>query len=202
MATKVKETDEEQAASGEGSSPDGSPSISGAGSEIEPVETGASLAGQADSDEGSAGSDAEEGGVPAHLGATRYVHAAFFVAGMLAAYVSGKLVTLIWNSLAEWPAAVRLVPRLLAYGESERENFGLVAGAAIGVITVVQTYRKEHIRRWANDVAGELAKVTWPNRETVTNGTVVVVIATLIATAYVSILDKLWGFVTNLVYGA
>jgi preprotein translocase subunit SecE len=202
MATKVKETDEEQTAGGEDSPSDASLSISGTGSEIEPVDGGASLVGQADPDEALAGAEAEEGGVPAHLGATRYVHAAFFVAGMLAAYVSGKLITLIWNSLAEWPAAVHLVPRLLAYGETERENFGLVAGAVIGVITVVQTYRKEHIRRWANDVAGELAKVTWPNRETVTNGTIVVVIASVIATAYVSLLDKFWGFVTNLVYGA
>jgi preprotein translocase subunit SecE len=51
-------------------------------------------------------------------------------------------------------------------------------------------------------VAGELSKVTWPNRETVTNGTIVVVIASMIATAYVALLDKFWGFVTNLVYGA
>jgi len=202
MATKVKETDEERAASGEDSPSDASLSISEAGTEIEPADAGTSLASQVESEDPSAGADAEEGGVPAHLGATRYVHAAFFVAGMLAAFVSGKLITLIWNSLAEWPAAVRLVPRLLAYGETERENFGLVAGAVIGVITVVQTYRKEHVRRWANDVAGELSKVTWPNRETVTNGTVVVVVATLIATAYVSLLDKFWGFVTNLVYGA
>ena len=78
----------------------------------------------------------------------------------------------------------------------------LGAGALIGVLAVVQSYRKEHIRRWADEVALELTKVTWPNREAVSNGTVVVLVATAIATAYVALLDRFWGFLTHLVYGA
>ena len=78
----------------------------------------------------------------------------------------------------------------------------LAIGAVIGIVAVIQTYRKETIRRWADEVAGELAKVTWPTRDIVTNGTIVVVIASFIATAYVGILDRLWSFLTNLVYGA
>ena len=198
MATKQKETDEERDAPGDESVDDSPSSLSDAGSAIEPVQADPIVL-----SEGGSGDDGgSEGATPAQLGATKYVHAAFFAAGILVAYLSGKILTLLWNSLAEWPAAVRAVPQLLRYGEGERETLGLVAGALIGVITVVQTYRKEHIRRWADDVAGELAKVTWPNRETVTNGTIVVVIATMIATAYVALLDKFWGFVTNLVYGA
>ena len=34
------------------------------------------------------------------------------------------------------------------------------------------------------------------------NGTVVVLVATAIATAYVALLDRFWGFLTHLVYGA
>jgi preprotein translocase subunit SecE len=78
----------------------------------------------------------------------------------------------------------------------------LVAGAVIGTASVIQVYRKEAIRRWADEVAAELAKVSWPNRETVVNGTLVVVLASAIATVYVAILDRFWSFLTTLVYGA
>ena len=107
------------------------------------------------------------------------MHAAFFVAGILVAFLSGKILALVWNALAGWPEAVHRVPALLRYAEDERDSFTMVAGAVIGVIAVIQTYRKEQIRTWADEVAAELAKVTWPTRETVTNGTIVVVIASI-----------------------
>ena len=55
---------------------------------------------------------------------------------------------------------------------------------------------------WADAVAGELSRVTWPTRDIVLNGTLVVVVASAIATVYVTILDRFWSFLTNLVYGA
>ncbi len=137
------------------------------------------------------------------LGASvRYVHAAFFVAGILVAFISSKLLGMVWGELADWPAATRAVPLLLRFAEDERGGYVLGAGALIGVLAVVQSYRKEHIRRWADEVALELTKVTWPNREAVSNGTVVVLVATAIATVYVALLDRFWGFLTHLVYGA
>ena len=155
---------------------------------------------------GGGGDDGGETGegarTPASLGATKYVHAAFFGAGILVAYLSGKLLWTAWNNLAEWPTAVRAVPQLLRYAEDDRQTFSMIGGALIGVVAVIQTYRKEHIRRWADEVAIELSKVTWPDKETVTNGTVVVVIASAVATVYIALLDKFWGFLTTLVYGA
>jgi preprotein translocase subunit SecE len=136
------------------------------------------------------------------LGATRYVHAAFFGAGILVAYLSSKILVTIWNSLADWPAATRAVPFLLRYAEEERGTYMQIVGAVLGIGVVIQTYRKEDIRRWANEVALEMSKVTWPSKETVQNGTVVVIVCSLIATAYVAVLDRVWGFLTHLVYGA
>jgi preprotein translocase subunit SecE len=136
------------------------------------------------------------------LGATRYVHAAFFGAGILVAYLSSKLLTALWNSLADWPAATRAVPFLLRYAEEERGTYMQLVGAVLGIALVVQTYRKENVRRWANEVALEMSKVTWPSKETVQNGTVVVIVCSLIATVYVAILDRIWGFLSHLVYGA
>ena len=137
-----------------------------------------------------------------NLGATKYVHTAFFLAGILAAFISGKVLAGVWNAVSAWPPAVRAVPQLLYYGEDERPAITMVAGGAIGVVTVVQFFRNPALRQWADDVAGELSKVVWPTRETVTNGTIVVVVASAIATVYIGLLDRLWGFVTTLVYGA
>jgi len=58
------------------------------------------------------------------------------------------------------------------------------------------------VRDWADEVAIELSRVTWPTREQVTNGTIVVIVASAVAAVYVALLDRFWGFVTTLVYGA
>jgi preprotein translocase subunit SecE len=137
-----------------------------------------------------------------NFGSERYVHAAFFAAGILAAFLASKTLVLGWNSLAGWPAAVRAVPQLVSISEEQRDTYALVAGAVIGTLTVVQSYRKENVRIWANEVAAELSKVTWPSREAVLNGTLVVVVASALATVYVTILDRIWSFLTTLVYGA
>jgi preprotein translocase subunit SecE len=136
------------------------------------------------------------------IGSERYVHAAFFAAGILGAYVASKLLVLIWNSLSGWSAAVRIVPQLVSFTEEQRDSYALVAGAIIGTLLVIQSYRKESVRTWAGEVAAELSKVTWPTREAVLNGTLVVVVASALATVYVTILDRIWLFLTTLVYGA
>jgi len=139
---------------------------------------------------------------PTNLGATKYVHAAFFVVGIATAFVAGRVLAGIWNALAAWPPAVRAVPQLLLYGEDERPSLTIVVGVLIGILVVVQMFRKPSVRTWSDDVATELSKVVWPSRETVTNGTIVVVVASVLATIYVGLLDRLWAFVTQKIYGA
>lgn len=139
---------------------------------------------------------------PSELGVERYVHAAFFVVGLLTAYLAGKLLLSAWNMIADWPAAARAVPQLLSFSEEDRGNLTLVIGAVLGVLLVLRYYRRPAVRSWATEVAGELSKVTWPSREMVTNGTLIVLIAGAIATVYVTLLDRFWGYLTNLVYGA
>lgn len=136
------------------------------------------------------------------VGVERYVHAAFFAAGILAAYISGKLLLSLWNTLAEWPDAVRSIPFLIEYTEEERGSLTLIVGAVVGVLLILRYYRRPSVRNWAASVASELARVTWPSKDTVTNGTIVVLVAGAIATVYIALLDRLWGYLTNLVYGA
>jgi preprotein translocase subunit SecE len=144
----------------------------------------------------------EIGTQPAQLGAGRYVHAAFFALATLSGYLSDRLFTSLWNWLAEWPFAVQHVPQLLRLSEDERGSVGSLVGVAVGLGTLFYFYKKPAIRLWAEEVAGELTKVTWPDRETVTNGTVIVIVASLVATVYVTLLDRLWGFATRLIYGS
>jgi len=163
------------------------------------VEVRASGAG----DESETGGDvAFEGGAPAQLGTVRYVHAAFFAGGALLAFLIGRILAVVWNSLAEWPAAVRAVPQLLRYAEDERFSVTIIVGVVVALALVFYLYRKPHVRQWADEVATELYKVHWPDREVVTNGTIVVLVASVFATVYIGLLDRVWGFITNLVYGA
>jgi preprotein translocase SecE subunit len=142
-----------------------------------------------------------DGATPSDLGIERYVHLAFFMSGVFVAYLVGKSLAGAWGLLAATPAAVRSAPWLLRLAEDERVEFTMVAGAIVGIVSVVVALRKPGVRKWADEVAAELYKVHWPDRETVTNGTIVVLAGGVFATIYVGLLDRLWNFVTNLVYG-
>jgi preprotein translocase subunit SecE len=72
----------------------------------------------------------------------------------------------------------------------------------IGLFTAIYYYRDQKTRTLAEEVASELGKVTWPSREEVVNSTFVVLVTTLLATTFFALMDRFWGFVTNLVYGA
>lgn len=151
---------------------------------------------------GAAQGDQDERGEATNLGAAKYVHAAFFAVGILAAFLASKMLGGAWTHLAEWPAAVRAVPQLVAFSEEQRDTYCLVGGAVIGAVAVLQAYRKVGVRTWADEVALELSKVSWPNREAVMNGTVVVIVASMLAAVYVAVLDRFWSFLTTWVYGA
>lgn len=149
--------------------------------------------------EGPAGEGDPEAG---HVGVERYVHASFFAGGILCAYLMGKILLALWNSLAEWPVAVRSLPFLIEYTEEDRAGYTLFIGAVVGLLLILRYYRRPSVKNWATSVAAELARVTWPGKDTVTNGTIVVLVAGAIATVYIALLDRLWGYLTNLVYGA
>ncbi len=148
------------------------------------------------------GEDVDKGVAPTQLGATRYVMAGFFMSGIAVAYVIGRIVASVWNKLASTQSIVDRVGWLTSFGEEGRDTWGTLVGGLIAVGILIYVYRRDDIRVWVNEAAMELAKVTWPDKKEVTNGTVVVVVASIIATIYLALLDRFWGFVTDLVYRA
>lgn len=147
------------------------------------------------------GAEAEGDGTPAQLGIERYVLAAFFAFGMLIAYITGRLIHGVWAYVSNAAWFNRTLPALASIGDEEKTTYGMVIGGIVALIAVLRLYRNPEIRTWADEVATELTKVKWPTRKDVTSSTLVVITATTVATIYLTLLDRFWGFVTSIVYG-
>ncbi|SRR5258708_6037089 len=146
--------------------------------------------------------DAAESVVPTQLGATRHVLAGFFAAGIAVAYVVSKVLAGTWNRLADNNWVAQHAPFISRIAEDERPTFTALVGLAVGISLAVYAYRRPDVRTWTSEVAAELAKVSWPSKREVTNSTMVVIAASTFATVFLALLDRFWGFVTNLVYGS
>jgi preprotein translocase subunit SecE len=158
-------------------------------------------AAEAGAREGGEAAEEDEAPAAAQLGATRYVMAGFFVTAMAAAYVVGRLLATIWGKLAEALWFQKSLALMARVGEEERSEYATVVGAILALGGAVYAYRRADVRQWTDEVASELSKVTWPDKAEVTNSTVVVIVTSAFATVYLALLDRFWGFVTNLVYG-
>lgn len=143
----------------------------------------------------------DEDAAAGQLGTGRYVLAAFFAGGMLFAFVLGRFVHGVWAALSNKDWFSRALPALAGVADDDKSTWGTVLGAVIALVVVVRTYRKPDVRTWSDEVATELTKVKWPTKKEVSNSTIVVIAASAIATIYLMLLDRLWAFVTNLVYG-
>ena len=117
------------------------------------------------------------------LGMERWVQFAFVVIAILTFYLSDKLISFVWGYFAE-PKGT------------------LVSGVAaiIGILTGFLLYRHPKVRPLADEVAGELSKVTWPTRQETWRNTIVVIITSIIAAAYLGIFDSIWSAFTDLIY--
>lgn len=147
--------------------------------------------------------EGDEGDSPAatQLGTERYVLAGFFAVGMLGAYILGRAIQTVWAAVSNKDWFSRAVPRLAAVSDDDKSTYGLILGSILAFVLVLRTYRRPDIRTWTDEVASELAKVKWPTRKEVSNATVIVIAASTVATLYLALLDRLWAFVTNIVYG-
>jgi preprotein translocase subunit SecE len=128
---------------------------------------------------------------PTQLGARRFVFAGYFAAGIGIAFISSKALDFAWLRLQTYKPAVG----------DPRDEILMPLSALIGAGVAVYYWFRTRARQLAEEVAAEMSKVTWPSRTEVTNGTVVVIVTTLVSTVFFALMDKFWGFITNLVYG-
>ncbi len=129
---------------------------------------------------------------PVELGLQRFVFVAYFALAILVAFVVDKVVRESWYRISQWKPAI---------GEP-REEASIAIAAAVAVATTLWAWRQEDVRRLIEEVATELGQVTWPAKDDVGRSTVVVVGTTILATMFFALMDALWRFLTNLVYGA
>ncbi|MFO0738919.1 MAG: preprotein translocase subunit SecE [Labilithrix sp.] len=137
------------------------------------------------------GEETDDGvAVPVQLGYQRYVYAAYMAGALIAAFLFAKIGHASWYRLGQWKTEL---------GEPKDEYVFPVAGL-LGVIVAIYYWRKADARKYADEVAEELSKVTWPSRKEVTNSTTVVVLTTLFATVFFALMDRFWAFITDKIY--
>jgi preprotein translocase subunit SecE len=130
---------------------------------------------------------------PIQLGTRRFVYAAYFAGAIGIAFISSKAIELAWYRLQSWKPALG--------DPQDHQEIVLSLAAVIGLGSAIYYWYRTRARQLAEEVASEMSKVTWPSRTEVTNGTFVVLVATVISTVFFALMDKFWSFVTNLVYG-
>ena len=120
---------------------------------------------------------------PRTLGLARWVQLAFMALAVILLWVFDKIVTIVWDKFAE-PKPVLVT----------------LAAGALAMATTIALYRHPKVSRISHEVVGELAKVTWPNRDEIRISTIVVIITSIIASAIVGAFDAAWSAITDLIY--
>ena len=130
----------------------------------------------------------------------------YFATWLIGTYVAGKTLQGVWSWLSRKEWFGRALPSVAALpheGELySRNTISLALGALVAAVIVYVYYRKPDVRQWADEVAEQLGKVKWPTRKDVGNYTVVVLAVSAVMTVYLALLDRFWGFLTNLIYSS
>ena len=184
----LKKAEEESASEDEAEETEGEAALA----KVEKAETRVKSPEELEAEEAGRADDAarEAAASPLQLGYVRFVYAAYMAGAMLVGFLVAKIGHLAWYRLGQWK------PEL---GEPRDEIVYLAAGV-IGILVAVYYWRKPEARQYANEVAEELSKVTWPTRKEVTNSTTVVIFYTLFATVFFALLDQFWKYVTDKIY--
>jgi preprotein translocase subunit SecE len=125
-----------------------------------------------------------KGTAGAQLDLTRYVHILFIAGGGLAAYLAYNIINNVWARFSPDPS----FPLLFA--------ISLVAGGGLAFYF----WQQERTRQLAQEVVGELSRVTWPTRPELGAATVVVIVTSIVMSIVLGLFDFLWSWVTTIIY--
>jgi len=115
------------------------------------------------------------------------VHLMYLCGAVLLFYVSQWTIDWVWGYFApdSLPSDFKVT---------------LIAGM-IALVAGVVMYRNDKYYTLANEVAGELKKVTWPTAKEVRAATIVVIVMAIISAVILGFFDLIWSNITELVYG-
>jgi preprotein translocase subunit SecE len=130
---------------------------------------------------------------PSQMGTRRFVYAGYFAGAVGIAFIMSKVFAFAWHRLQTWKPSLP--------DPDANEAYIMVASALVGGGAAIYFWYRTRARRLADEVAKEMAEVKWPSRTEVTNGTFVVIVTTIVSTVFFALMDRFWGFLTNLVYG-
>lgn len=114
----------------------------------------------------------------------KYTHLMFAVGGVILAWLLAKTGDWVWSYFGK--------PNSFAIGTGAM----LIAGIAAFI-----AWRNEYLFTLANEVTGELRKVTWPTRKETFSSTIVVIVTTIIASIFLGVFDGVWAWFTRMIYG-
>lgn len=125
----------------------------------------------------------------ASMEVSRYVNLTYAVGFILLVIIFDKMMTAIWEGFERLP------------------NFGIIGNditltnviaALLALALTVYLYRRQDYRSFLSEVMLELKKVTWPSWDETKRGTLVVIVFTVVLSAFIWGSDQLWKYVTDL----
>ena len=113
------------------------------------------------------------------------VHLMYLCGAVLLFYVLQWTVDWIWGYVGTPPSEFKIS----------------IASGVVAIIAGIVCYRNDRIYTLANEVTGELKKVTWPTAKEIRAATTVVVVMSIISAMILGLFDFAWSNLTELVYG-
>jgi preprotein translocase SecE subunit len=117
------------------------------------------------------------------LGLLRWVLSAYLGFGAILFWLLDKIGNAVWQIFAE-----------------PNSTLVTIGAAVTSTITTVVLYKNQRTNQIVHDVLGELMRVTWPSRNETQSATIVVIIASIIASIVIGVLDAAWSKLTDLIY--
>ena len=87
------------------------------------------------------------------------------------------------------------------FGSTPTESKISVIAGIVATVAGIVLYRNDRIYHLANEVSGELKKVTWPTAKEVRAATMVVIVMAIVSAIILGFFDFVWTNLTELVYG-
>lgn len=113
------------------------------------------------------------------------VHLMYLCGAVLVFYLLQWTIDWVWGYFATPPSEFKIS----------------ILSGVVALVAGVVTYRNDRVYTLANEVAGELKKVTWPTAKEVRTATMVVLVMSIISAIILGVFDLVWSNLTELVYG-